>query len=116
LNEVRFIDEDDLAELQRVDDPAMKRAGLWDYFAGLTNTHAEQVHIFRFEDMIEGPATVLKYAYQRLFPDREYKLPNIDPGNQVQEFEKALADWKKECIRAICSNNAGAFHYQLYKM
>jgi len=131
LSEARFIDEDThagirgtflseeqcrhLAELRGVDDPAMKRAGLWEYFSGLAGTHAEQVHIFRYEDLLEAPAALLRHAYQSLFPGADFDpaIPRL-PDRDGASNEK-LAEWDKECIRTICNNHAGLFGYNLYE-
>jgi hypothetical protein len=131
LGEAKFIEEDELAgiaapclrheqreslgELQRLADVAMKRAGLWDYFSGLARLHAEAVQIFRYEDLRENPAAVLQCAYGRLFPDGEVDLPDMDLRSREPAPAGALTAWDKECMRAICSNNAGAFDYHLYE-
>jgi len=104
-----------LFELQRINDPAMKRAAYWGYFAGLANTHAEQVHIFRYEDMIENPAAVLKYAHARLFPGIDLELPDINLHHQERQAQEMLNEWDKECIRTICGNKAVVFDYHLYE-
>jgi hypothetical protein len=134
LGEAKFIEEDKLAgitapflrreqrdslgELQRLADVAMKRAGLWDYFSGLARLHAKPVQIFRYEDLRENPSEVLRHAYGCLFPGGEVELPDMDL--RAAKPRKAgpagvLTAWDKECIRAICSNNAGAFDYHLYE-
>jgi len=107
--------QEHLAALHGVDDPAMKRAGLWDYFAGLANTHAEQIHILSYESIIENPRAVLEHAYKRLFPGLDFEWPNIDLHHIEHEAHGMLTEWDKECIRAACSNNAGAFGYNLYE-
>ncbi|MEK7728151.1 MAG: hypothetical protein AAB354_07020 [candidate division KSB1 bacterium] len=128
--EARFIEEDELAgiaapslcsaqreslaELQPLSDVAMKRAGLWDYFADLARRHAPAVHIFRYEDLRENTSAVLRHAYGCLFPERELDLPQTNFQRDEHAATGALTVWDKECIRAICSNNAGAFGYQLY--
>lgn len=128
--EARFIEEDELAgvaatslrtaqreslaELQHLHDVAMQRAGLWDYFSDLARLHAPVVHIFRYEDLHENPAAVLQHAYGCLFPARELDLSRINFQRNEHAATNSLTVWDKECIRAICSNNAGAFGYQLY--
>jgi lipopolysaccharide biosynthesis glycosyltransferase len=104
-----------LLEVQRLNDPAMKRAGLWEYFAGLVDTHAEGVHVFRYEDMIENPAAVLKFAYEKLFPGLDCELPEITLNYQERKAHGMLTAWDQECIRAICGNKAVAFDYHLYE-
>jgi hypothetical protein len=104
-----------LAELQKLDDPAMKRAGLWNYFAGLANTHDERIQIVRYEDMIENPAAVLEHLGETLFPGQNVELPNVEPRFQEQEAGEMLAEREIECIRAACSYSAGAFGYNLYE-
>ncbi len=108
---------DSLGELQRLDDAAMKRAGLWDYFSGLARLHAEPVHIIRYEDLLANPFAVLRHACGCLFPGRKVELPERDFPARRGELAPAgaLTEWDKECIRAICSNNAGAFDYHLYE-
>jgi len=52
--DVVFVCQHGELELQRVNDLAMKRAGLWDYFATLANTYAEQVHM----TSMKGPSPI----------------------------------------------------------
>jgi hypothetical protein len=92
----------------------MKRAGLWDYFSGLANLHADAVHIIRYEDLQANPEAVLQHAYSCLFPERELDLSRMNLHSRESAPLQALTAWDKECLRAICSNNAGAFGYQLY--
>lgn len=129
LWQAAFIDEDEqagvagpllrdeqrrhLAALQGVADAAMKRAGLWDYFAALAHQHEERIQIFRYEDLVSKPAAVLEHAYRGLFPDAKAVAPpdlsirNGQPG-------KEMAEWDRECLRVICSNYAGLWGYDLY--
>ncbi len=114
----RYLSEDQrehLSELRGVTDPVLKRAGLWDYFALLANTHAPQIHILRYEDLLDKPAAVLKYAFERLFPGQDFEMPSLDLRNKEPEAHYKLTEWEKECIRAVCSYNAGAFGYNLYE-
>lgn len=131
LGEAKFIEQDawagvaapflretqlaSLAELQRLPDVALQRAGLWDYFSGLANLHTEAVQIIRYEDLQAQPTAVLQHAYRRLFPERETVLPQRSALPREPEPAHALSAWEQECLRAICSNNAGAFGYQLYE-
>ncbi|MDZ7359714.1 MAG: sulfotransferase [candidate division KSB1 bacterium] len=133
LREAEFIDKDDwagidapflsgaqrhsLGELQRLPDLAMKRAGLWDYFSGLARLHAEPVHIIRYEDLRANPPAVLRHAYGCLFPGRALELPELDFSAPRSALAPAgvLTEHDQECIRAICSNNAGVFDYYLYE-
>ncbi len=129
--EARFIEEDELAgvavsslraaqreslaELQRLQDVAMKRAGLWDYFSDLARLHDPAVHIFRYEDLQKNTSAILRHAYGCLFPKRELNLPQTNFQRNEHAVAGSLSAWDKECIRSICSNNAGAFGYHLYK-
>ncbi len=131
LNDAKFIDEDaqggmndpllsdeqkrHLSELRDVADPAMKRAGVWDYFSILANTHAQQVHIFRYEDVIGHPKSVLRYACEKLFPGHVVNLPEMNLQKHEAVLIDNLSEWDKECIRAIGSHNAGVFGYHLYE-
>lgn len=103
-----------LAEVQKLEDTAMQRAGLWNYFAGLANTHDERIHIVRYEDMLENPAAVLAFVGEALFPGQNLELSNVEPHIQEREEGRTLSQWEVECIRVACSYSAGAFGYNLY--
>ena len=95
-------------------DVTLQRAGLWDYFSGLANLHAEAVQIIRYEDLCANPRTVLQFVHRRFFPERDFDASRIELRSREPEPMDALTAWDKECLRAICSNNAGAFGYCLY--
>jgi hypothetical protein len=103
-----------LAELQKLDEPMMQRAGLWNYFAGLADTHDERIQIFRYEDLIANPRAVLEHLGATLFPGQNFKLPDLEPRLQEQDAGAAMTERERECIRAACSYSAGAFGYNLY--
>ena len=104
-----------LAELQKLNEPMMRRAGLWNYFAGLADTHDERIQIIRYEDVLEHPAVVLAHLGATLFAGQELALPNVDAHFQKKEDGTAtLTEQERECLRAACSYNAGAFDYDLY--
>ncbi|MDZ7359715.1 MAG: hypothetical protein ONB46_03160 [candidate division KSB1 bacterium] len=103
-----------LAEVQKLEDVAMQRAGLWNYFAGLANTHDERIHIVRHEDMLENPGAVLAFVGETLFPGQNLEVAKVAPPFPEPEQTRTLAKWEVECIRAACSYSAGAFGYNLY--
>ena len=104
-----------LAELQKLDDPMRQRAGLWNYFAGLADMHHDRVQIFRYEDLSAHPAAVLEQLGATLFPGQNLKLPDLEPCLLEQEPGAALTERELECVRAACSYIAGAFGYNLYE-
>lgn len=106
-----------LAELQKLDEPMLRRAGLWNYFAGLADTHDERIQIIRYEDVLEHPAAVLAHFRAPLFAAQDVELPNVAPRLQEkEELGATLTEQERECIRAACSYSAGAFGYNLYAM
>ena len=112
---LREAQRESLVELQSLTDVTLQRAGLWDYFSGLANLHAEAVQIIRYEDLCANPMTVLQFVHRRFFPEREFDASRIELRSREPEPMDALTAWDKECLRAICSNNAGAFGYRLYE-
>lgn len=103
-----------LAALQEVQDPAMKQAGLWNFFAHLAHTHDERILILRDEDWRENPAAVWKHAVERMLPLPAPPLPEVCPDNPEPQAPAALTEWERECIKAACSYLAGALGYNLY--
>ncbi len=90
------------------------RAGLWDLFAQLADQHAENIHILRWEDIVERPEDIRIYVSRVLELD-ENGLP-APPEMRDENFAgDELSEWEKECIRVVCTNTSGMFEYNLYR-
>jgi hypothetical protein len=103
-----------LDALRALADPAMRRAGLWDYLACLASQHLPQVHIVRHEDLIADPGAVLSFACGVLFPGVDVSPMVGRPEPRPRAEPARIGRWDAECVRAICSNSTGAFGYELY--
>ncbi len=102
-----------LMALQKLDDPAMQRAGLWLHFAELTNENIPGLHVIRFEDLIENPNAVKNFIAQKLSRTGQ-EIPEINTPVDRESSNSILSNWDKECIRMICQTAASPFGYYLF--
>jgi hypothetical protein len=101
--------------LRALGDIALQRAGLWDCLAALADTHADNIHILRYEDMQQHPQGMMRYVYATLFPTTDVDLPDLSlPPARPSAARGGLSAWEIACIQAICTRTAGIFDYNLY--
>lgn len=94
-----------LADIAATTDMAWRRALLWRYLAEIILTHAHQLIIIRYEELVTQPAQLLKKLFRQLPPASCLSLPPITPST-VRHQREILDEEDRQAIADICNPGA----------
>ena len=103
-----------LADIAATTDIAWRRALLWRYLAEIILTHAHQLIIIRYEELVTQPAQVLKKLFRQIPQAPFLSLPPITPST-VRQKREILDDDDRQAIADICNPGAIELGYSIFE-
>ncbi|MDX8389244.1 MAG: sulfotransferase [Mariprofundaceae bacterium] len=100
-----------LKEIDKTVSPALKRALLWDYLAGLVLANRQDITLVRYEELVQFPRETLQRIIHQLPGKQLFRVPKNITASTVRKQRELLTDEDIQAVNKICVHNAAALGY-----